>query len=99
MRRCRTDAENALWQRLRREQLGVRFRSQVAIGRFIVDFYCPARRVVVEVDGSVHESQSDADRERDVMLTGLCVLRVENNDVLGDLDAVIRVIASALERR
>jgi very-short-patch-repair endonuclease len=51
MRRELTNAESQLRQRLRRNQLGVRFRSQVAIVRSIVDFYCPSRRLVLEVDG------------------------------------------------
>src|SRR5271155_3254222 len=68
MRRSPTPAEKRLWQRLRRDRLGARFRSQVAIGTFIVDFYCAARRLVVEVDGPVHDGRTDADAERDHVL-------------------------------
>jgi len=100
MRRSPTLAEKKLWQRLRRDQLGVRFRSQVAIGTFIVDFFCPTRRLIVEVDGSVHDARSEADAERDRMLTALNlrVVRVRNDDVLQDLDVVLRTIADALVR-
>jgi very-short-patch-repair endonuclease len=100
MRRQPTNAESKLWQRLRRNQLGVRFRTQVAVLRFIVDFYCPSRRLVVEVDGGAHDARSDADTERDRILEALRfrVLRVRNEDVLEDLEAVVQVIANALVR-
>jgi len=98
MRRSPTPAERLLWQRLRRKQLGVRFRAQVVIGQFIADFYCPRRALVVEVDGGVHDDRRDIDEQRDLALgdLGLRVLHVRNDDVLADLDAVVRRIAAAL---
>jgi very-short-patch-repair endonuclease len=98
MRRAKTPAEARLWQRLRRQQLGARFRSQVAIGRFVVDFYCPSHRLIVEVDGDIHEARRDADRQRDAALLslGLRVLRIRNDEVVRDLDTVVRRIAGAL---
>ena len=98
MRRSPTQAERRLWQRLRRSQLGVRFRTQVVIGQFIVDFFCPARDLVVEVDGGVHEDRRDIDDERDGMLArlGVRVLHVRNEEVHEDLDAVASRIAAAL---
>ena len=100
MRRSPTLAERRLWQRLRRDQLGVRFRSQVAIASFLVDFYCPARGLVVEVDGAAHNDRGVADAQRDGMLKtlDLPVLRVRNDEVLEDLDAVLRTLARALAR-
>jgi very-short-patch-repair endonuclease len=102
MRQQPTNAESKLWQRLRRNQLGVRFRTQVAVVRFIVDFYCPSRRLVVEVDGGAHDARSDADAdaERDRILEALHfrVLRIRNEDVLEDLEAVVQIIANALIR-
>jgi very-short-patch-repair endonuclease len=99
MRRSATQAERLLWQRLRRGQLGVRFRKQVAIGQFIADFFCPARDLVVEVDGGVHDDRRDIDEERDRMLgrLGVRVLHVRNEEVLHDLDGVVRRIAAALQ--
>ncbi len=87
-----------LWRRLRRDQLGVRFRRQAVIGRFIVDFYCPDRALAVEVDGAVHDGREDEDAERERLLAanGVTVLRVRNDEVLGRLDAVVRRIAEAL---
>ena len=71
--------------------MGVRFRRQVVIGRFIADFYCAERGVVVEVDGGVHLARRERDAERDRLFAalGLSVVRVLNEDVLLDLDAVI----------
>jgi very-short-patch-repair endonuclease len=99
MRREATPAERLLWQRLRRGQLGVPFRKQVAMGQFIVDYFCPARDLVVEVDGGVHDDRRDIDEERDRMLgrLGLRVLHVRNEEVLHDLDGVVRRIAAALQ--
>jgi len=98
MRRCATPAEELLWHRLRRDQLGVRFRRQTVIGRFIVDFYCPARALVVEVDGPVHDERGDFDAERERMLAarGVSVVRVRNEEVFENLDAVVRRITEAL---
>jgi very-short-patch-repair endonuclease len=100
IRREPTKAESKLWQRLRRDQLGVRFRTQVAIVRFVVDFYWPSRRLVVEVDGDARDARSDADAERDRNLEalGFRVLRVRNEDVLEDLEAVVQIVANALVR-
>ena len=98
MRRWPTQAERLLWQRLRRSELGVRFRKQVVIGQFIADFFCPARGLVVEVDGGVHDDRRDIDDERDGMLArlGVRVLHVRNEEVLEDLEAVVRRIAVTL---
>ena len=94
LRRQRTPAEQALWHALRRQQVGgVQFRRQRPIGKFIADFYCHKARLVVEVDGGVHDtlSQASHDRARDELfeLLGLQVLRVTNDEVLSSLDRVI----------
>jgi very-short-patch-repair endonuclease len=91
MRGASTWAEDWLWERLRRDALGVRFRRQHVIDRFIADFYCAERGLVVEVDGPVHEGRGELDAERDCLFLtkGLVVLRVRNEDVRLDLDAVV----------
>ncbi len=93
-----TDAEDALWQRLRRNQLdGLAFRRQHVIDRFIVDFYCPSKKLVVEVDGSIHESrhEEDALREQILQSMGLRIVRFSNEEVLNQIDQVIKEIRSA----
>ena len=87
-----TPAEAALWQALRAHKLrGFKFRRQQVIGPFIVDFYCASTRLVVEVDGPVHERRSDEDAARQEFLEarGLHVLRFQNADVLDRLDSVL----------
>ncbi len=98
MRQSPTRAESLLWQRLRRRQLGVRFRAQVVVGQFVVDFYCPSCSLVIEVDGSVHDDRRDIDEARDRALGsfGLRVLHVRNEEVIDDLDAVVDRIGLAL---
>lgn len=93
-----TDAEQKLWYRLRRKQVnGWQFYRQKPLGSYIVDFYCPAARLVIELDGSQHlEPQHQAsDQRRDVYLAGLGlrVLRFDNRQVLLETDAVVDAIA------
>src|SRR6266436_3135393 len=81
LRMNRTDAERALWERLRRKQLeGLRFRQQVPLGRYVVDFLCAARRLIVEVDGGQHGLAIAADRKRTAWLEagGFRVMRFWN---------------------
>ncbi len=98
MRRNMTPAETRLWSALRRNQLdGLHFRRQQIIDGFIVDFYCHAAGLVVEVDGPVHETQREYDAKRDRVLSArqLRVLRVRNEEVMGDLSGVLERIRDA----
>jgi len=90
-----TPEENVLWRRLRANRLhGLHFRRQQIIEGFIVDFYCHAAGLVIEVDGPVHETlrQDDIYRERVLGSRGLTVLRVTNEQVRKDIDAVLQLI-------
>jgi len=82
----------------RRGPEGARFRRQVPLGRYIVDFLCLDARLVVEVDGGQHatEAERDAERTRWLESQGFRVLRVWNNEVLENLDGVADIIAAAL---
>ncbi len=94
-----TSAERALWSGLRRSACaGLAFRRQQVIDGFIADFYCHAARLIVELDGGVHEQQADYDRLRDEILTnrGLLIARYPNEratDHLADLVAEISRVA------
>lgn len=93
-----TDSEQKLWLRLRGKQVGgVQFYRQKPLGAYIVDFYAPAAKLVVEVDGLQHQSEQgvQVDAERDAWLVeqGLSVLRFDNLQVLQETDAVMEVIA------
>jgi very-short-patch-repair endonuclease len=94
LRREMTPAERRLWQALRRRGVGVRARPQHVLLGWIVDFYLPAARLVIEVDGDIHDLQVDEDELRTETLRseGLKVLRVSNDEVHDDLPAVIMLI-------
>lgn len=97
-----TEAEEALWQRVRRKQIcGLHFYRQKPLLSFIVDFYCPKAKLVIELDGSQHyEREHQArDGERDARLNalGLRVLRFDNWQVLRQMDAVLEVIRKHAE--
>lgn len=97
LRRQPTDAERLLWQRLRSEQLGVKFRRQHPYLDYVLDFVCLEQKLAIEVDGSQHAgSSSDERRDRDLQAEGFRVLRFWNNEVLGQTDAVLEKIVSAL---
>jgi len=98
LRRDRTDAEARLWEALRGCRLeGWKWRRQVPVGPFIVDFLCLRSALAVEVDGGVHAERPDRDARREAYLKarGLKVLRFWNAEVLGDLDRVSWTILSA----
>lgn len=99
-----TDAEQVLWRRVRRKQIhGVQFYRQKPLLSYIVDFYCPAAKLVIELDGSQHfEGEHQIkDRLRDEALAGigLQVLRFDNRQVLLEIDAVLTVIDDVLRKR
>ena len=98
MRKHPTPAEEALWHRLRGEQLGIKFRRQHSIDRFIVDFYAREPRLIIEVDGPIHETQKEYDSLRQSMLEelGYRVLRFTNDQVLQNIEQVIATIRAAL---
>jgi very-short-patch-repair endonuclease len=93
LRKNATGPERAFWELLRDRRLaGLKFRRQHAIGPYIVDFYCPLHRLVVELDGRSHDDRGAEDRQRQEYLelvVGLKVFRVGNDDVLRDRDVVV----------
>ncbi|HEV8579268.1 MAG TPA: endonuclease domain-containing protein [Thermoanaerobaculia bacterium] len=100
LRRNATEAEKILWERLRGRHLqGLKFHRQDPVGPFITDFCCRERRLIVELDGEVHDSAQETarDAERDRFLQGnnYIVLRFPNQRVLEDPDSVLRDIAIA----
>ena len=97
-----TKAEAILWKRLKNRQLdGVKFRRQQGLGRYIVDFYCPVFRVVIELDGGGHELEEKVkyDRERRTRYLeslGLRVIRFGNWSVVHEIEAVLSAIRSVI---
>jgi very-short-patch-repair endonuclease len=91
--------EGMLWQVLRQRPDGLKFRRQHPIGRCIVDFYCPATKLVIEIDGQAHSmgDRPERDLRRDQWLRGqgLGLLRFAASDVIRDLQSVVTAIRVA----
>ena len=88
-----------MWQRLRSEQLGYKFRRQHPFDRYVLDFACLERKLVVEVDGGQHAEQVPYDDRRTMCLaeSGFTVLRFWNHEVLNQIDDVVGEIWRALQ--
>ena len=98
LRRQQTPPEKKLWRELRSRQLsGLKFRRQHSVGRFIVDFYCREIRLVIEIDGKVHEKQRDYDALRDFLIEakGFTVIRVSNEEVNENMNHLFKKIDQA----
>ncbi len=92
-----TEAEKKLWYRVKKKQLGVKFRRQQPIGKYIVDFVCFEKKVVIEIDGGEHfEKASDKTRDRWFQEQGYTVLRFWNNDVLKKTNDVLACIINEI---
>ena len=93
-----TDAERRLWYRLRAHRLeGIKFKRQVPVGRYVADFACMERKVLIEVDGGQHvASDSDVERTKWLEHQGFRILRFWNNEVLNETNAVLEIILAAV---
>ena len=99
LRKQSTDAERLLWSKLRnRSLMGLKFRRQFPIGKYIVDFVCRERSLIIEIDGGHHQEQRQADSTRAAWLNarGFRVVRYWNNEVLADVDSVLESIRMTL---
>jgi very-short-patch-repair endonuclease len=98
LRHDMTEAETKLWHALRGKRFkGHKFRRQVAIGNYIVDFVCFAQKLIVEVDGSQHEgSTHDAKRDAWLKTQGFHIVRIWNTYILQNLDGALLMISDAL---
>lgn len=104
LRRSMTHAEQTLWWELRRlREPGRRFRRQVPFGPYVVDFLCHGARLVIEVDGGVHDAigRQHADEERQAWIEsrGYKVIRFKNSEVQQDIGAVVRAISAEMHSR
>jgi very-short-patch-repair endonuclease len=99
LRKEPTPAERKLWAIIRNDQLGVNFRRQHAIGKYIPDFICVQKKLIIELDGNQHLEQEKYDNERTKYLEsqGYKVIRFWNNDVVNNIDGVILAIIHAME--
>jgi very-short-patch-repair endonuclease len=98
MRNEPTGAEHRLWQHLRASQFcGAKFTRQFPIADFIADFACRSLKIAIELDGGQHaDNSTDANRTRVIEAHGYRVIRFWNNEVLGNMDGVLQVIAQEI---
>ncbi len=98
LRKNPTNAENILWECLRNKKLGLKFRRQHSVGGYILDFYCIDKKIVIEIDGEVHNSlaakEYDGIRDRFFADLGFVVIRFTNYEVENDLESVLQKIKS-----
>lgn len=96
LRSRETETEKLVWKTLSKRKLGVKFRRQHPIAHYIADFYCHELRLVIEVDGEIHNTQENKvlDKDRDTFMSelGITVLRFTNRQVLNHLEDVIDII-------
>ncbi len=101
LRRNMTDAEKLLWNHLKAGVQGVKFRRQHPIGIYIADFYCHKIKLIVEIDGSIHNvedvKENDKKREEDLRGWGNTIIRFSNNHVFKNLDHVLAEINKTVE--
>jgi very-short-patch-repair endonuclease len=99
LRRNQTDAERLLWARLRDRRLhNTKFRRQVAIQGYFIDFACDSAKLIIELDDGQHlENEADARRTEILEMAGYSVLRFWNNNVMTNLDGVLQRITEMLE--
>jgi very-short-patch-repair endonuclease len=99
LRRDATDVERRLWAALRAAGPELKFRRQHPIGRFVVDFACPARKLAIEIDGGQHADRTEEDAARTAELTmhGYRVIRFWNHEVAENVGGVVQAILIAAE--
>jgi very-short-patch-repair endonuclease len=101
LRKTQTDAEAALWDRLRdRRFMDYKFNRQYGIGEYVADFYCPRNRLVIEIDGSQHYTEDgrkyDESREKYMSSLSIKTVRFSNLDVLQNIEGVLSEISKEL---
>ncbi|MBT6685924.1 MAG: endonuclease domain-containing protein [Bacteroidetes bacterium] len=99
LRKHMTKAELILWKELRNKKLlGLKFRRQHPISRFIADFYCHKHKLVIELDGEIHLKNdvaiNDKKREDEIKSLGITVLRFKNNEIINHLESVLQQISN-----
>ena len=101
LRKRMTNCEIMLWEKLKGKILGLRFRSQHPIDIFIADFYCHEARLVIEIDGEIHEGRIEYDdgREAEIEKYGIKVIRFTNDEIINDIISVVNKIEAIVKER
>ena len=96
LRNNMTECEKMLWEKISKKQLnGLKFRRQFPVGRYIADFYNHEKKLIIEVDGSVHNEQKEYDKNREKYLeaSGYTIIRFTNDEIVNNIDLVIEKIS------
>ena len=98
LRNFSTEVEKMLWKKLQKSQLWVKLRGQYGLGPYILDFYCPEKKLAIELDGSIHKRKKDLDeyRTRTLHIYKMKVIRFWNSEVENDINKVIKKIITTL---
>jgi very-short-patch-repair endonuclease len=104
LRNSMTPCENILWQHIRKKRLsGIIFRRQHPINQFIVDFYCHEARLVIEIDGEIHNHEEnkehDENRTFELEKMGLKVIRFKNEGIEGRINKVLEILEKVIRER
>lgn len=99
LRKTSTPEEEILWNELRNNKLGYRFRRQHSIGGYILDFYCFKARLIVELDGNLHDKEYDAVRDKYFKDLNYQTLRIKNSEIQKDLTSIVIKIKHTLSLR
>jgi very-short-patch-repair endonuclease len=102
LRKNSTEAEVMVWAKLRGNQaLGYKFRRQYSVGAYVIDYYCPALKLAVEIDGDSHSGAeamaNDEHRQASIESLGIRFLRFRNEDIYENLEGVLKAIAEVIE--
>ena len=99
LRQAQTPQEAILWNKLRNNQLGFKIRRQYSVGPYVLDFYCPSKRLAIEIDGPKHIENKEYDIERSDYLSvfNIKVIRFWNNEINDNIDEVINKILCELK--
>jgi very-short-patch-repair endonuclease len=98
LRRAQTEEETILWGRIRNNRLGFKIKRQYSVGPYVLDFYCPIKKVAIEIDGYQHIENKKYDIERSEYLDvfGVKVIRFWNKEINANIDVVVKKIISEL---
>jgi very-short-patch-repair endonuclease len=98
LRNNATVPEKQLWERLRKRQLGYKFTRQYSVGNYILDFYCPEKKLGLEIDGEIHNQQKEKDeyRTRTIKELGIKIARFNNSEIENDINSILNKLKSYL---
>lgn len=99
LRESSTPEEEILWNEIRNNKLGARFRRQHSMGGYILDFYCFKGRLIIELDGNLHDKEYDAVRDAFFRQLGYQTMRIKNKDINHDLNKVLEEVKRTLSLR